>query len=119
MCPDEDGIDLIDPNTAYLEGYRAACEIWGELLLVREDPTLYTFEIRDAAGELHFELPFLEVLAQAKIGRPPTPLAALPTILRERMARGRTLTDEISVQLESARSHLTVTTSLLASLATR
>jgi hypothetical protein len=45
-----------------LEAFRAATEIWAELLFRRRDPTRLAFEIADESGKLVMCLPFAEVL---------------------------------------------------------
>ena len=47
ISPDEIGLDLPDLETAYLEAFKAAEEMWSELLVERSDRFGRTFEIAD------------------------------------------------------------------------
>ncbi|WP_262266006.1 DUF6894 family protein [Microvirga yunnanensis] len=66
LSPDELGLDLPDVETAYLEAFTTAQEMWPDLLRRREDPTRYTFEIADRFGQVVQTLPFAEVLDSAR-----------------------------------------------------
>jgi Domain of unknown function (DUF6894) len=69
FSPDEIGLDLPDLETAYLEAFKAAQEMWPELLAERSDPLTRCFESADDRGQLLLTLPFAEVLEQARKGR--------------------------------------------------
>lgn len=68
LARDEDGLEFSDLDAAYLEAFRAARDIWQELLVEGEDPQLYAFEIADDAGQVLIDLPFIEVFG-SKRGR--------------------------------------------------
>src|SRR5262249_26597268 len=57
LSVDELGVELPDLDTAYLEAFQAAQEMWGELLAEKSDPLLRSFEIADASGRLLLTLP--------------------------------------------------------------
>ena len=61
VSPDEIGLDLPDLETAYLEAFKAAQEMWSELLAEGSDPLTRCFEITDERG-------LAEVLEQARKG---------------------------------------------------
>ena len=56
------GCEHASAEEAYLEAFRAAREMWSELLARRRDPRRCYFEIRDADDNSLFILPFAEVL---------------------------------------------------------
>lgn len=60
--PDTEGLEFRDVEEAYLEAFRAAQEMWSELLKERRDPRRCSFEVRNAAGEILFLFPFQEVV---------------------------------------------------------
>jgi hypothetical protein len=66
---DAEGLDFPSMEEAYLEAFRAAVELWGELLAKRQDPTTMAFEICDSAGNHLLTLPFSEVLHSTKAAR--------------------------------------------------
>jgi hypothetical protein len=66
VSPDEIGLDLPDLETAYLEAFKAAREMWSELLAEGSDPLSRCFEIADERGRSLLTLPFAEVLEQAR-----------------------------------------------------
>lgn len=61
ISPDEIGLDLADVETAYLEAFKAAEEMWSELLAQGSDPLTRSFEISDERGQVLLTLPFHEV----------------------------------------------------------
>src|SRR4029079_6159522 len=50
LSSDELGLELPDLETAYLEAFRGAQEMWAELLAAGSDPFSRAFEIADADG---------------------------------------------------------------------
>ncbi|WP_262269981.1 DUF6894 family protein [Microvirga yunnanensis] len=66
LKPYEIGLELPDVETAYLEAFQTALEMWPDLLRQREDPTRNTFEIADCCGQVIQTLPFSEVLDSTK-----------------------------------------------------
>ena len=60
--PDNQGIEFPDVEQAYLEAFRAAQEMWSELLKVRQDPRRCKFEVRNEDGIILFMFPFQEVM---------------------------------------------------------
>jgi hypothetical protein len=71
VSADELGLDLPDLETAYLEAFRAAQEMWSELLAQRSDPLRRAFDIADADGQVLMTIPFCEVLERARRLPPP------------------------------------------------
>jgi hypothetical protein len=65
--PDTVGTEFANVEEAYLEAFKAAQEMWGELLKQRRDPRLCRFEVRSAGGDALFVLPFQEVLDSCRI----------------------------------------------------
>ena len=60
--PDTHGLTCADVEHAYLEAFRAAQEMWSELLKQRKDPSRCAFEVRNGDGEILFLFPFQEVV---------------------------------------------------------
>jgi hypothetical protein len=60
--PDTVGTDFANVEEAYLEAFKAAQEMWGELLKQRRDPRRCCFEVRNEDDDGLFVLPFQEVL---------------------------------------------------------
>ena len=67
--PDELGVQFDSVEAAYLDAFRAAEEMWIELIKKGEDPTTGSFEICDTNGDLLLILPFKEVLKPVR--KPP------------------------------------------------
>ena len=66
ISPDGLGLELPNLETAYLEAFKAAQEMWSELLAERNDPMARAFEIADAHGRILLTLPLSEVLERAR-----------------------------------------------------
>ena len=62
LYPDTGGTELANVEKAYLEAFKAAQQMWSELLMQRRDPRRCCFEVRNAGDEVVFVLPFQEVL---------------------------------------------------------
>ena len=97
---DDTGIEFASLEVAYLEAFRAARDIWHELLVQRRDPRQYGFEICDPAGRLLLDLPFVEVLESAVLGRPKAPQRG---DIAGRVSKNRGLALGIAAQVEAAR----------------
>jgi len=59
---DLEGIEFAGVEQAYLEAFKAAQDMWSELLKQRRDPRRCVFEVRGGSGEILFVLPFQEVV---------------------------------------------------------
>jgi len=59
---DEDGIDLPDFESAYLEAYQGALDIFVESRRNGRDPDFTTIEVRNTSDTLVLDLPIAEVL---------------------------------------------------------
>jgi hypothetical protein len=100
ISPDEIGLDLPDVETAYLEAFKAAEEMWSELLADGLDPLTRSFEISEG-GQVLLTLPFREVLERARKGT-----AALPGLtqsLRAELAKRKELTATLRENVKSVR----------------
>jgi hypothetical protein len=73
LSPDDLGMELPDLDSAYLEAFQAAQDMWAELLAQRSDPLIRSFEIADSAGRVLLILPFGEVLDRARKRAVPLP----------------------------------------------
>jgi hypothetical protein len=62
ICTDREGIEFPGVEQAYLETYRAALDMWSDLLKQRRDPRRCAFEVRDEKRQLLFTLPLQEVV---------------------------------------------------------
>ena len=100
---DEVGLELPDLDTAYLEAFRAATEMWIEALGEVRNPSRERFEIRDAGGQLLLVLPFSEIIESGKGARHPPPSFAA---LLEAMERTRSLQAEVGAQINITWSHI-------------
>lgn len=80
-------------EAAYLDACRAVIDISFELLRERKDPSRYQFEIRDAGGQVVWELPFAEVLQPGRTARPRQIQAH--DLLRQSLDRNRKLKSEL------------------------
>jgi hypothetical protein len=99
---DDQGLELDSLESAYLQAFRAAQEMWGDRVLTRRDPLICAFEISDQSGTHLLTLPFSEVLdscrgkgTQRDLGR-----SGITDAL-ERTMRMRRLTQELSHQLQN------------------
>jgi hypothetical protein len=104
--PDDVGLDFPDVETSYLEAFRAAVGLWGELLQQRRDPRCSRFEITDARGEPLFELPFSEV--PDSMSRPAARLRLKSAVTAQgraehMMALTQSLQDEIKLACQRVR----------------
>jgi hypothetical protein len=61
-CKDAEGTEFVDVEQAYLEAFKGAQDMWGELLRQRRDPRRCAFEVRNEQRDLLFVLPFTEVI---------------------------------------------------------
>jgi hypothetical protein len=70
---DEEGVELPDIETAYLEAFHTASEMWIEAIRHRRDATHHRFEITDARGCVLMTVPFTEITERGAVaGRRPT-----------------------------------------------
>jgi hypothetical protein len=100
ISPDEIGVDLPDVETAYLEAFKAAEEMWSELLAEGLDPLMRSFEISDG-HQILLTLPFREVLERARKGAGALP--GLRQSLRAELARRRELTASLQENVKTVR----------------
>jgi hypothetical protein len=98
---DPDGLEFPSLEAAYLDAFRAAREMWTEMLQRQEDPRELAFAIHDGAGRLLLTLPFSEVLQSTKGSRPKRPLRG-PDKLQHQIARLQRLRYELSGAIVSA-----------------
>jgi len=114
---DEEGCDFDSMEEAYLAAFRAAQDMWRDLLVARQDPLLCAFEITDSAGRELILLPFGEVLEACRGNKVVTPLKPHNAAFHEALEgnrRTRRLMSEISSVLGDARATLRETAVLLA-----
>src|SRR5262249_17900588 len=117
-APDESGVVFDDFETAWLDAFNTAREMWHELMAERKDPRACAFEITDADGRLLAVLPFREVLDHCMRQRPLAMRqtdAAITTIV-ESAYRTRQTLDEFNRELRRARQELNTAGALLRSL---
>jgi hypothetical protein len=105
--PDEIGVELANIETAYLEAFKAAQEMWSELLAQGSDPLTRCFEIGDERGQLLLSVPFVEVLEQARKSRPPLP--KLRQSLQAELQKHRELMTSLSEQVRRAHDQIKAT----------
>jgi hypothetical protein len=109
---DTEGLDFPSLEAAYLEAFKAATELWGELLARREDPRRLAFEICDTAGNQLLKLPFAEIL-QSTRGAGTKPPIANASELRRQLDLMNRLAMDISSQVEATRGALRRSRTLL------
>jgi hypothetical protein len=109
---DPDGLEFSSLEAAYLEAFRAAREIWAEMLERQEDPRDRAFHIHDGAGRLLLTLPFSEVLEATKGNRPKV-LPPGARKLQVEMQRMQRLKGELSTMIVSAQRTIDESKTLL------
>ena len=72
---DEIGLNLGSAEAAYLEAHASVPGITLDMLMEGGLPGACSFEVRDALGQLHWEIPFSEVLDPIRGGPQPNPHA--------------------------------------------
>ncbi len=106
------GIEFADLDAAYLDAFRAATDLWRELLRARKDPRTYRFEIADASGRTLLELPFAEILQQSHKAKP-APISRIIESAHGTRELNAGLADAIASQIRTAREHLAESRELL------
>jgi hypothetical protein len=69
VVPDEEGAEFESLEHAYLEAFKGARDLWRELLLRRQDPRAFSFEITDVSGSPLMTVPLSEVLDTCRPAR--------------------------------------------------
>jgi hypothetical protein len=67
---DTEGTEFVDSEQAYLEAFKAAQEMWSDLLRQRQDPRRCYFDVCDAERNPLFTLPFQEVMDSCRDSQP-------------------------------------------------
>jgi hypothetical protein len=119
--PDRDGAKFPALEDAYLEAYKAARELWHQLLLKRQDPTRCAFEIADPYGALIDVLHLTEFLRDCRpAGRvDPRPIPVFADAKKEawqgkkKAWQGRVLFSQVNEQLLLTRERTERTNELL------
>lgn len=109
------GADFANVEIAYLEAYKAAQEMWGQLLARRQDPRHCHFDVRDDCGFALFRFPFGEVLDSCHDRAPAT--RSFAEEFRSAAAnaeRTRLVTDELRRELTETRETLRQARDLMA-----
>jgi hypothetical protein len=73
---DDEGVELPDIETAYLEAFHTAAEMWIESIRHRRDPSHHRFDITDTHGSALLSVPFTEVIEGGVSDRKPGGLIA-------------------------------------------
>jgi hypothetical protein len=112
---DEEGCDFVDLDQAYLGAFRAAQDLWRELLIARQDPRQCAFEITDSTGASLILLPFSEVLDACR-GNNTSGHHTFRSFHHtlEQGHQNQRLVSEITTALQAARASLRETVDLLA-----
>ena len=105
---DEEGLELPDLDTAYLEAFEAAKEMWGEAIRELRNPSREQIEIGNAEGKTLMVVPLREVMDSLR-GVPRHP----PMEMAERAAK---LSAEVAHSVATARGQLAEARALLARL---
>jgi hypothetical protein len=105
LSRDEDGLEFPDLETAYLEAFRAARDLWIEMLFTRRDPMVCVFEITDGCDRLLLQLPFTEVLDCAQ-KRPRKPKRSRADQACAPAYRTVSLAAALSAEVEAARANV-------------
>ena len=104
--PDHLGVDFENLESAYLDAFQAARDMWTELLRERKDPTTHRFEIANEDGQVLLTLPFTEVLEQSRKGSPP-PTHTFKTA-RTLVEKTKSLTEALNSEILRARENMRV-----------
>jgi hypothetical protein len=110
--PDPEGLQFPDLETAYLEAFQAATEIWAEMLQRREDPRDLSVDIRDSGGRVLLTLPFSEVLAATKSERPKRGMLSVRR-LQDEVQRMQRLRADLLVEIANAQRVIKTSNELL------
>lgn len=113
---DDEGCDFDSVEEAYLAAFKAAQDMWRDLLVARKDPLLCAFEITDDSGRELVLLPFGEVLDSCRGNKTVTAFNSHNGTFHEVLEvnrRARHLISEISTALKDARATLRETVGLL------
>ncbi|MGD9968166.1 MAG: hypothetical protein AB7T59_16725 [Hyphomonadaceae bacterium] len=92
--PDEIGLDLANAEEAYIQAFRAAQDGWIEMVRAGVNPRRHRFDVVDEAGQMLFELPFLEVISRE--GRRRLPLLPHEKAVERNMALLADLSREVA-----------------------
>jgi len=118
FAPDAMGIELPDVEAAYLEVFKAAQEMWGQLLQQRRDPRRCTFEVCSQAGDLLFVFPFQEVLDSCR-DRKIMPFGKLAEQMLATRSYAARVTREFRREVECAHDRLLESRQLLRAMRER
>jgi hypothetical protein len=115
---DDTGCEFGSVEEAYLGAFASAQDMWRELMIQRQDPTLCAFEVMDEQGRDLFVLPFSEVLDVCR-GRTPRPFAGstMPSDMHRALENRRTaqrVLNEVTSAVTETRATLRETWDLLA-----
>ncbi len=104
VIPDDEGAEFQSLEHAYLEAFKGAREMWLELLVRREDPRSFTFEIADSAGAVLMTVPLSEVLDSCRrsAAEPLHAPAAVPEESGARPSSGATAAPGIAAYAAAA-----------------
>ncbi len=105
---DEDGLEMQDLETAYLEAFETAKETWVEGIRRMRNPSRQQFEIADIDGRTLLTVPFEEVMDSLKGVPKPMPM--------ETAERAAKLTSEVREAVATAYQRLREAQALLAQL---
>jgi hypothetical protein len=104
---DEEGSEFDSMEQAYLSAFRAAQDMWRDLLVARQDPLLCAFEITNSDGTELMLLPFSEILAACRSSHPINPLKPLSGAFQETLQGYRDnkrLMSDVRTTLKDARA---------------
>jgi hypothetical protein len=116
---DTEGIDFESMDEAFLDAFRAATDLWRELLIARKDPRRHAFEIADAAGQVLTVLPFMEVLETARSGTDRGSTLRTFQDVQATIRRSSAARDAIASEIRAAWNHLAEARVLLRSFDSR
>jgi hypothetical protein len=106
---DDDGLEMPNLDTAYLEAFEAGKEMWIDAFRTMENnPTRQQFEISNGEGRTLLTVPLREVLDSLKGAPKPPPM--------QQAERAAKLSHEVKDAVETARNSLEEARRLLARL---
>jgi len=109
---DEDGLEFPNVETAYLQAFEAAVEMWAEALHERRNPSRDWFKIKDVKGHVVFELPFAEIVESGKGSLPKRPTTVANLLANAK--RAQVLQQDLQAQIAEALRRLDLSRELLA-----
>lgn len=115
---DDSGVEFENFETAYLDAFEAAGEMWPELMTRRVDPRLCSFEISDDRGNMLAILNFKELLENcgSSKGVPASEIRGAIAGVVETAHRARQKLCQLQREIQQTRTNLSALREKIASI---